>query len=118
MSGKIAWTDLTVADAQSIRDFYSNVVGWEPEAVRMGEYDDFNMVAPGSNEPSAGICHARGSNADLPPVWMIYITVDDLQKSLEECQRLGGKVLKPPRENSQYAVIEDPAGAICTLYQQ
>lgn len=118
MPGKIAWTDLTVESAEDIKRFYSEVVGWQSEGVSMGEYDDFNMVQPGSKDPSAGICHARGSNADLPPVWMVYITVENLSSSLASVEQLGGKVLKAPKENGKYAVIEDPAGAICTLYEE
>ena len=71
--GTIAWTDLTVPDAESLRDFYAKVVGWRFEPVPMGEYHDFNMIPPNGDGPAAGICHARGANADLPPVWMIYI---------------------------------------------
>ena len=37
------------------------------------------MIPPGAAQPVSGICHARGSNADLPPVWLIYITVADLE---------------------------------------
>ena len=34
--GTVAWTDLTVPDAEGIRDFYARVVGWVPEPVAMG----------------------------------------------------------------------------------
>ena len=30
----ISWQDLTVADAEAVRDFYQAVVGWEPESLR------------------------------------------------------------------------------------
>jgi hypothetical protein len=33
----------------------------------MGTHNDFNMLRPGSGKPVAGICHARGPNANLPP---------------------------------------------------
>jgi predicted enzyme related to lactoylglutathione lyase len=118
--GRIAWTDLSVPDAQEIRDFYSNVVGWSPHPVSMGEYDDFAMIPPGGQEPVAGICHARGVNADLPPVWMVYILVEDLEASLAACAEGGGEVLVGPKEmepGSSYAVIRDPAGAVAALYQ-
>ena len=59
--GSISWTDLTVADAEAVRNFYQAVVGWTPEAQPMGEYSDFVMSADGT--PVAGICHARGENA-------------------------------------------------------
>ena len=115
--GTITWQDLTVADAVAIRDFYQAVVGWSPEPVRMGDYSDFTMNADG--DPIAGICHARGSNSGLPAQWLIYITVDDLDHSIEECQRLGGAVISAPRglSGGRFCVIRDPAGAVCALYQ-
>ena len=119
-AGTIAWMDLTVEDAEGIRDFYKSVVGWDAEPVAMEEYSDFNMLPPGEGEPEAGICHARGVNADLPPVWLIYLVVEDLEKSLEACVEGGGEVLLGPKElgpASAYAVIRDPAGAVSALYQ-
>jgi uncharacterized protein len=115
--GTVSWQDLTVPDAGKLRDFYAAVVGWEPEPLSMGAYADFVMNADGGSV--AGICHARGANADLPPVWLIYITVEDLDHSLEECQRLGGSLIAAPRSygGGRYCVIKDPAGAICALYQ-
>lgn len=115
--GTITWQDLTVPDAEALRDFYASVVGWKAQPVRMGEYADFNMTADGQSV--AGVCHARGLNADLPAQWLIYITVDDLEHSIEECQRLGGSVIAPPRglSGGRFCVIRDPAGAVCALYQ-
>ena len=115
--GTVTWQDLTVEDAEKIRDFYQSVVGWRPEPVNVGGYSDFVMTADGSEV--AGVCHARGANSALPPVWLIYITVDDLDHSIAECERLGGSVLTAPRSygGGRYCVIKDPAGAVCALYQ-
>ncbi len=74
--GTIGWVDLTVENAESLRDFYAAVVGWKPEAVAMKGYNDFNMTAQG--EAVAGICHARGANADIPPVWLLYFVDADM----------------------------------------
>ena len=118
--GTVAWTDLTVPDAEGIRDFYARVVGWVPESVAMGEYADFNMTVPVTGQPVAGICHARGVNADLPPVWIVYLVVEELDTSLTTVQEGGGEVLVGPRSmgpGSAYAVIRDPAGAVVALYQ-
>jgi predicted enzyme related to lactoylglutathione lyase len=70
--GKVTWVDLSVADATSLCDFYKAVVGWEPRPVKMGDYDDFNMNIPGTDQAAVGICHARSQNAHLPPQWLIY----------------------------------------------
>ncbi|MFA6234813.1 MAG: VOC family protein, partial [Bacteroidota bacterium] len=87
--GIIAWADLTVENADAVRDFYQAVVGWTPAAVSMGDYNDYGMTPAGSDAPVAGICHARGVNAGLPPVWMIYIYVEDLDASIEACESHG-----------------------------
>jgi predicted enzyme related to lactoylglutathione lyase len=116
--GTITWTDLTVENAEQLRDFYQSVTGWAPEPVAMGGYSDYAMN-DADGGPAAGICHARGSNAALPPQWLIYITVEDLDHSIAECQRLGGSIVTPPRgyAGGRYCVIKDPAGAVCALYQ-
>ena len=35
------WRDLTVDDAVAVSDFYVAVLGWQKEALSMGEYNDF-----------------------------------------------------------------------------
>lgn len=118
--GTIGWIDIAVDDAVSLRDFYAAVVGWRAEGCDMGGYEDFNMIPGPDGSPVAGICHARGSNAGLPGAWMIYIVVADLDASLEAAKARGGEVIHGPRGNDQYgrsAVIRDPAGAVCALWQ-
>ena len=118
--GRIGWVDLTVPNADEIRDFYEEVVGWKHSEVPMGEYSDFNMSSPDTNEPKAGVCHARGMNAGLPAQWMIYITVANLDRSMENCRSRGGKVILGPREMpgyGRYCMIQDPAGAVAALFE-
>ena len=76
--GEIGWIDMTVDDATATRDFYQDVVGWNVEDTSMGDYSDYTMMSPGDGEAIAGICHARGSNSDLPGGWLIYIVVADV----------------------------------------
>jgi predicted enzyme related to lactoylglutathione lyase len=119
-TGMIAWTDLTVENADAVRDFYEAVVGWAPDAVSMGDYSDYSMTPPGAGLPVAGICHARGVNEGLPPVWMMYIMVDDLEESIEAVKVNGGKTRTTIRDlgpTGRYCVIEDPAGAVAALFQ-
>ena len=120
MPGQIGWIDLTVPDADAVRDFYQSVTGWLPSPVEMGGYDDFCMTPTGAAEPVAGICQARGGNAGLPPVWLVYITVADLDESIARCQSLGGKILRPTQPvgpKARFCAIQDPAGAAAALYE-
>lgn len=116
--GAVIWRDLTVNDAARVREFYDQVVEWKSSPVDMGGYDDFNMLPPNAAKPVAGICHARGTNADLPPQWLLCIIVEDVDFSAAACARLGGRIVAGPRPLSggRFRVIADPAGAVRALY--
>jgi hypothetical protein len=118
--GSIGWFDLTVEDAPRLRDFYAAVVGWTVQDVPMGDYADFAMTDPATGEGRAGICHARGGNAGLPPSWLAYVVVSDLDASLASARALGGRVLAGPKAmgEDRYAVLVDPAGAAFALWQK
>ncbi len=117
--GKIGWIDMTVDDATGLRDFYQKVVGWNVEDTSMGDYSDYTMMSPGDGEAISGICHARGSNAEVPGGWLIYITVADVEASAAACVEGGGKIVVSPRglAGGQFCIIEDPSGATAALYQ-
>jgi predicted enzyme related to lactoylglutathione lyase len=120
-AGRIAWLDLTVSDASATRAFYQHVVGWSVQDVAMEtegvRYADYNMLGE-DGSPRAGICHARGVNVGLPPVWMIYLPVGDLAESLRRVQEEGGKVIKVVKGEGgdyAYAAVQDPVGACLAL---
>ena len=121
--GSIGWVDLTVSDAAATRDFYAQVVGWSAQDEEMKDasevYADYNMIA-GDGAPGAGICHARGVNAALPPTWMIYPPVGDLAESLRRVNEDGGRVVAQTAGADgalSFALIEDPLGVALGLLQ-
>lgn len=116
--GSVMWVDLTVPDAAQIRDFYSEVVGWRPEPVDMEGYEDYTMTTAGGKAVT-GVCYARGINANVPPVWLIYVTVTDVAASARRCVELGGRIVDGPRDmgGSLFCAIQDPAGAVLALYE-
>ncbi|MEK7466526.1 MAG: VOC family protein [Planctomycetota bacterium] len=117
--GSITWFDLTVRDAPRLRDFYRKVAGWKSVGLDMGGYQDFCMNMPKSGKTVAGICHARGGNRGLPAQWLLYINVPSLKKAIATARKNGGKVVHGPRNmGGKMAVIRDPAGAVCALFEQ
>lgn len=117
--GTITWCDLTVSDAPHLRDFYRDVVGWEPHAVSMGDYDDFSMLVPGTSDAAAGVCHARGPNGAMPPQWLIYVNVSDADAAAARAVARGGELVVGLRDvgGGRFCVIRDPAGAVFALFQ-
>jgi predicted enzyme related to lactoylglutathione lyase len=50
----------------------------------------------------------------MPPMWSSYVTVDDVDATVAQCEKLGGKVLMPVMEVKtvgRMAVLQDPQGA-------
>ena len=73
----------------------------------------FRVHRSGGTPPGA-------NTAGIPPVWMIYIVVADLDASLAQCRARGGEVVGEPREMGgvgRFAFIRDPAGAPCALFE-
>ena len=117
--GTIGWTDLTVPDADRVRDFYRSVVGWTAEGHDMGDYQDW-VMKDADGAAVAGVCHAKGPNASLPPVWLVYVNVDDLEASLAQVEEQGGRIVAPLRSmggHGRMAVVADPAGAVLALFE-
>lgn len=113
LGGRIGWVDLTVPEAEPVRDFWKAVVGFDGlEPCEMGGYEDWSLTSDG--RPVAGVCHARGANAGLPPVWMVYFTVDHLEEALAEVEAREGTVVK---RQERMAVVRDPGGTVAALFQ-
>jgi uncharacterized protein len=119
--GKFVWQDLTVQNAEAIKDFYCAVVGWTATSVPMGGHDDYSIHAGGTEEaPIGGICHNKKSLAEFPAQWLLYVTVADLTACLEKCIAHGGTVVTGPLKmgNITMAIIQDPAGAYLGLTEE
>lgn len=118
--GTMAWLDLSVSNAKQVKSFYEDVIGWKTDNISMGAYDDYAMLEPNNNEAVAGVCHAQGVNKDLPPAWLPYFLVADIAASIKAVQENGGTLVTEIKSmgSDKYAVIKDPAGAACALYQK
>jgi len=119
--GRIGWLDLTVPDADTTRDFYRAVVGWVVRPVEMDDagdrYADYEMLRD-DGTAAAGVCHARGMNAEIPPVWTLYLNVGDLAESLRRVEAEGGTIVRATKGSDgeyQWAAIQDPVGVYLAL---
>ncbi len=119
--GSFSWADLTVENASDLKDFYTSVIGYSFTEVDMGDYSDYCMNSPDDSQTKTGICHAKGVNQDLPPMWLIYFYVANLEKSLKTLVEKGGQIILGPKSyggGASYAIIKDPSGACCALFQE
>ena len=113
--GTVGWIDLTVGQADQVRDFYRQVVGWGVSEVEVEDHVDYSMTADGVDV--AGVCWRRGVNANVPAGWIPYFVVTDLEASLRAVREGGGEIVQVRQEQSNgIAMIKDPSGAVCALW--
>jgi len=117
--GKIFWQDLTIENADQVKDFYCEVIGWKASPVEQGGYQDWNILND-DGDIVAGICHKRGEIANFPSQWLNYVSVEDVKAGVEKCLKLGGRVIEGPKlmGKSLYAIIQDPAGASLVIIEE
>ncbi len=59
------------------------------------------------------------ADSGTPPHWIVYVATPDVDATVAEAQRLGGKVLKGASDipnMGRYAVLADPQGATFAVY--
>lgn len=118
-TGQFCWNELATSNLKAAKEFYGNAFGWTFADHKM-DTCTYSMVKRGDKE-FAGIWEIpHDQQKDIPPHWISYILVDNLEQSLEKVKNLGAFVKVPPTkvgEFGHFAVITDPAGAHVALWE-
>ena len=116
MRGRFVWHELVTTDPDAASDFYSKVVPWKAQASHMPSY---TLWMAGKTQVGGLTGLPEGAAADTPPHWIVYIGTDDLDATVVEAERLGGKVIKGATDipnMGRFAVLADPQGATFAVY--
>ncbi len=117
--GEFCWTELATSNVQSAKDFYGKVFGWEFSDHSMGDMT-YTMIKHNDKEFGGIWAIPKDKEKQIPPHWMAYILVEDLQKSLEKASKQGASIMKPAAnagEFGRFAIITDPTGAHIALWE-
>lgn len=108
--GRFVWRDLMTKDVSAARRFYGELFGWRFEDTERG--DRPYVLARLDDGPVAGIVDIR-SLAAADPQWLSFMSVADVDMSVELVKAEKGEVLVDPRDMpaGRVAVITDPQGA-------
>lgn len=114
-NGTPCWADLTVADPERARAFYSAVLGWEYSegGAEFGGY----VSALRNGAAAAGIGPARSPG---PAAWTVYLASDDADATAEAIREAGGTVIVEPDDVGplgRMLVASDPTGAVFGVWQ-
>jgi predicted enzyme related to lactoylglutathione lyase len=118
--GRFSWNELATSDYKEAFSFYSDIFGWEPqEAMDMGPGGIYQIY--GQNGAPFGGMFNKPDEVPGPPMWLYYVSVEDVNLSVEKVKELGGQVLNGPMEvpdGDLIAQCVDPQGALFALHSK
>lgn len=118
--GKPCWFELstekgTLAAATA---FYSTVFGWSFADAGM-EGMTYHLGSLGG-DMIAGAMEMPADVVGMPPAWMIYLDVDDIDAAAAKIRSLGGMIFREPADvpgTGRFAIAADPQGAAFGLLE-
>jgi len=116
--GRFVWYDLMTTDPNGAADFYTKIAGWGTQPWENSP-TPYTMWTTG-DAPIGGVMKLMPEMAgSVPPHWIGYVAVPNVDDSAAQAEALGGKVLTPPMdipEVGRFAVISDPQGAAIAIF--
>jgi hypothetical protein len=120
-AGTFCWVDLATSEAAGAKKFYSELFGWKLADTPAGP-DMVYTMAQMRDKPVAALYEMSQEmkSQGIPPHWLSYVSVSDVDESAAKAKALGGQVLMAPAdvmEAGRMALIQDPTGATVALWQ-
>lgn len=119
MIGQVCWNELATSDVNKAKDFYGKVFGWKFREIKTDEM--IYTVISVQDKDFAGIWQIPADQqAHIPPHWMAYILVTEVESALEKAKQNGAKEIKgvtKAGEMGRFAIIQDPVGAHIALWE-
>jgi len=117
MHGQFVWYELLTPDTDGAKKFYQPLAGWSTQ-----QFDkDYSMWTQGG-EPIGGIFKLSPEmrQQGVPPNWMPYVEVNNVDESARQATSLGGSTVMAPQDipgTGRFAVLKDPQGASFGIYK-
>jgi predicted enzyme related to lactoylglutathione lyase len=114
--GTFAWNELATNDVAACKDFYRDLLGWEARDLPMDgmSYTIFSK----DGQDVGGMMAIAAEWGDVPPHWLGYIAVEDVDASAARVENLGGEVMVPPMDVpgvGRFSIIRDAGGAALAI---
>lgn len=116
-TGTFVWHELMVPDVSAAKRFYGGLFGWK--------YRDSNVSGTTYSEIYVGELAIGGmmtlpEGDQIPPHWMGYVSVPDVDAAAKAAAEAGGKVLVSPTDIpnvGRFAVVTDPQGGAISPFK-
>jgi uncharacterized protein len=115
---RFVWYELMTTDTAAAKAFYTNVVGWETDQASTpgATYTHFSV----GKVPVSGLLELpeNALKVGVPPHWIGYVRVDNVDSAAERIKQLGGAVNVSPTDVpdiSRFSIVADPQMATFAL---
>jgi uncharacterized protein len=119
--GTFSWADLSTTDQEGAKSFYSDLLGWQPNDLPVGDDAVYSMMQlDGKNAAAISTQPDQQREAGVPAMWNSYVTVESADSAAEKAGQLGATVHAPPfdvMDAGRMAVIQDPQGAFFMVWE-
>jgi predicted enzyme related to lactoylglutathione lyase len=105
--------ELHTPDERGASDFYSSLLGWQPQRITAGRGSYLTLHADGAI--GAGVVGCTTAR----PLWIPYVTVERLEAMHQRALGLGACAMLGPREGPAgwRSVLRTPVGGEIALWQ-
>ena len=118
VAGTLCWGDLSTPDPKRAGDFYSGLFGW---GLMRDEKDPSGYLHIKNGEHFiGGIPPAAHRQPGVPPHWLAYFQVDDVDAIAGKAKQMGANLCLAPMTMEgvgRMAVIADPQGAAFAIFK-
>jgi uncharacterized protein len=116
--GTLCWADLSTDDPKRAQDFYSSLLGWQFGA---SENDKSGYLHIKNGEHFiGGLPPSAHRKPGVPPHWLSYFQVDDVDAVANKAKSLGAQLYLAPMSMEgvgRMSVIADPQGAVFAIFK-
>jgi hypothetical protein len=119
--GSIHWSECITRDVERAKAHYAEIAGWTFDAMPAPGGTTYWLARSGDTMVAGLMDLAALEEAgDIPPHWMTYIEVDDVDAAVATAARTGASIARPPFHVpgvGRIAMIADPGGALAGYIQ-
>jgi predicted enzyme related to lactoylglutathione lyase len=112
----LSWNELVTRDTNRATEFYTQLFDWGAEVQDMPNmrYTTFKV----GERMNGGMMPMDEQWEGIPPHWMVYFAVTDVDASANQAKELGASIHVPPTDIpsiGRFSMVQDPQGAAFTI---
>ena len=112
--GSLCWAELDTTDTESAKKFYTGLFGWGTK-----DSEQYTEWLRGGTS-IGGMMKIPKEWGPVPPNWLVYFMVADVDASVKKAGELGAGTIVPPTDipkTGRFAVLHDQQSAVFAIFK-